>query len=382
MRLLHVTGSAKLSSGGPIEGIRQRAVHLKQMGHSVEIVTLDAPDANDISHLGVPVHAMGLPTDAFNYTPNLRPWLEAHKDDYDAFIVHGLWQYHGWAMHQVARKHRLPYFVFTHGMLDPWFNKAYPLKKLKKMAYWPWEYQVLRDARAVLFTTEEERIMARESFRPYKVVERVVPYGTSTPPTPKPDHDKAFRQLVPGIEDRRVLLCLGRIHPKKGHDILIEAFASVLGDRKEWVLVIAGPDQEGWKTQLVELATKLGVEDRVLWPGMLKGDAKWGAFRAADAFILPSHQENFGISVAEALGSGTPVFISDKVNIWREILAEKAGEVAPDTVEGTKLLLEKLVALSKKDLDQMSSHAESCFAKHFEASRMATGLLEVIHELG
>jgi glycosyltransferase involved in cell wall biosynthesis len=115
---------------------------------------------------------------------------------------------------------------------------------------------------------------------------------------------------------------------------------------------------------------------------MLKGDAKWGAFRAADAFVLPSHQENFGISVAEALGSGTPVFISDKVNIWREILAEDAGRVAPDTIEGTTGLLKDLAALSPEDLNKLGQNARACFAKHFEASRMATGLLEVVHELG
>jgi glycosyltransferase involved in cell wall biosynthesis len=381
MRQLHILGSAKLSSGGPVEGVRQTSVYLKRLGHSVDILSLDTPDANDIAYLGVPVHSLGLATSSFGYSPKVAKWLEAHLENYDVLIVHGLWQYPGLPTRRIALKHKIPYFVFTHGMLDPWFNEAYPLKKLKKMAFWPWQHPVLRDARAVLFTTEDEKILARRSFRPYRVTERVVPYGTSAPPAPAPEHEAAFNAAVPNIEGKRVLLSLGRIHPKKGHDILIEAFAAVMGSRPEWVLVIAGPDQTGWKPQLIELAKKLGVDSRICWPGMLKGDAKWGAFRASDAFILPSHQENFGISVAEALSCAKPVFISDKVNIWREIQAEDAGRIQSDTLEGTKALLEELAQMSKEELKELGARAELCFNKNFEASRMATGLLEAIQEL-
>jgi len=115
---------------------------------------------------------------------------------------------------------------------------------------------------------------------------------------------------------------------------------------------------------------------------MLRGDAKWGAFHVADAFVLPSHPENFGISVAESLGCGTPVFISDKVNIWREVVAAGAGVVAPDTLEGTVDLLQKVKSLTQAELEEMGHKATECFAKNYEASRMATGLLEVIAELG
>ena len=92
---------------------------------------------------------------------------------------------------------------------------------------------------------------------------------------------------------------------------------------------MAGPDQVGWQADLMELAKRCGVENRVHWLGMLTGSLKWGAYRCADALILPSHQENFGIVVAEAMACGTPVLISDKVNIWREVLGAGAGLVAP-----------------------------------------------------
>ncbi|MFN6996501.1 MAG: glycosyltransferase, partial [Aquincola tertiaricarbonis] len=114
------------------------------------------------------------------------------------------------------------------------------------------------------------------------------------------------------------------------------------------------------------------------WPGMLQGDLKWGAFHAAEAFVLPSHQENFGIAVAEALGCGVPVLISDKVNIWREIEADGAGLVAPDTAEGTAQLLQRWLALSSAERAAMRDRARGCFAQRFTVEAMADSLLSVL----
>jgi glycosyltransferase involved in cell wall biosynthesis len=111
---------------------------------------------------------------------------------------------------------------------------------------------------------------------------------------------------------------------------------------------------------------------------MLQGELKWGALLAAEAFILPSHQENFGIAVAEALAVGTPVLISDKVNIWREIEADNAGLVTPDTLDGTVSLLERWLALSPDARQQMGERARACFAARFEIRRATENLLAVI----
>ncbi len=111
---------------------------------------------------------------------------------------------------------------------------------------------------------------------------------------------------------------------------------------------------------------------------MLQGELKWGALLAAEAFILPSHQENFGIAVAEALAVGTPVLISDKVNIWREIEADNAGLVAPDTLDGTVSLLERWLALSADARQQMGERARACFTARFEIRRATENLLAVI----
>jgi glycosyltransferase involved in cell wall biosynthesis len=277
--------------------------------------------------------------------------------------------------------------VFTHGMLDPWFKRQYPLKHLKKWLYWPWaDYRVLRDAAAVLFTSEQERLLARESFWLYRARERVVKYGTSGPADEASTQIEAFRSRFPELADKRFLIFLGRVHPKKGADLLLQAFAQVLQSRRDGALpevqlVMAGPDDHPYAQELKRLAGTLGISERVTWTGMLQGDLKWGALRSAEAFVLPSHQENFGIAVAEALACGTPVLISREVNIWREVTADQAGLAAADTVDGTTELLSAWGKLTQAERDQMRANARGCFEERFHIERAADSLVEVIGQI-
>ena len=349
------------------------------MGHVVEVLTLDDPQQDYLREFPLPLHAIGPSTGVYRYNRALVPWLKRRAGDYDAVIVDGLWQYQGFGARRALQQLRQPYFVFVHGMLDPWFRHTYPLKHLKKWLYWPWgEYRVLRDAKAVLFTCAEERRLASESFWLYRATEKVVTYGTAQPPTNAEPLRELFLAQHPELRGRRVLLFLSRIHEKKGCDLLVKAFAKVAGVDKELHLVMAGPDQTGWLARLSESAVSLGIADRITWAGMLKDEIKWGAFYSAEAFVLPSHQENFGIAVAEALGCGLPVLISDKVNIWSEILADGAGLVEPDTQIGTNRLLQRWIDLKKDDRARMSECARKSFRTRFTAEAMATGLLEAI----
>ena len=141
---------------------------------------------------------------------------------------------------------------------------------------------------------------------------------------------------------------------------------------------MAGPDQMGWRKRLIELARTLGVADRICWTGMLTGDLKWGLLRSAEVLALPSHSENFGIVVAEALACGLPVLISNRVNIWREIVEDKAGLVASDTLEGTERLIRNWIELSADDRSQMRERARRCFFDRFEIQQAASALVEVV----
>ena len=378
MKLLRIISSVKPENGGPINAAREIDKVLFQHGHVIDVLTLDERFA--IDYPGT-VHFMGPSLFGYGLNRNIGKWLEQHARDYDFFIINGLWQYHGFVARQVLQKLDRPYIVYTHGMLDPWFKHEYPLKHLKKWLYWPWgEYRVLRDAQRVVFTSEEEKQRARESFWLYRANETVTAYGTASPPVDGAGLAQGFLDDHPELKGKRVLLFLSRIHEKKGCDHLLQAFAQVAAQDERLHLVMAGPDQGGWVQALQAQAQQLGIAPRVTWPGMLQGAAKWGAFYAAEVFCLPSHQENFGVVVAEALACGTPVLISNKVNIWREIEADAVGFVSDDTVAGAAYNLQRWLRLAPQDHAEMSARAKACFAARFHIQRGAERLLEIVGE--
>ena len=378
MKILRSTHTVNPARGGPIESIRQSSAALVRRGHEVEIVSLDAPDAPWVRESVVPIHALGPGLGSYGYAPGFATWIKERRANYDAVIVHGLWQYSSFGVWRAVTGSSTPYFVFPHGMLDPWFKRTYPAKHFKKLLYWPWgEYRVLRDAAAVLFTSEEERRLARGSFGLYTCNEKVVNYGTASPSDPERAREKFF-EAFPHLRGRRFFLFLGRLHEKKGCDLLIEAFAQLANSSgTSHHLVMAGPCSDGsYLRRLRERAAAAG--DSITFPGMLTGVVKWGALSAADAFVLPSHQENFGIAVAEALACGTPVLISNKINIWREIEGDGAGYVENDDLSGTVNLLRRWVAAPESSRAEMREKARKCFAAHFEIERATDSLLAVI----
>ncbi|MGZ3240166.1 MAG: glycosyltransferase [Burkholderiaceae bacterium] len=379
MRILRIIASMDPKGGGPAEGIRQVGLALARMGHQTECLTADDPQAHWLAAQPFLIHALGPGRGSYAYCPGMKAWLKQHAHNYDAIIISGLWQHPGLVARNILVSMDIPYLLFTHGMLDPWFKHTYPFKHIKKWLYWPWaEYRVLRDARAVLFTSEEERLLARQSFRLYRAHEAVVNYGTSTPPQNSVSLREGFLDAYPSLRGKRLLIFLSRIHEKKGCDLLIDAFAKVASHNPLLHLVMAGPDQTGWVPALQQQARTLGVFDRISWTGMLEGDMKWGAFYAGEAFVLPSHQENFGIAVAEALGCGLPVLISDKVNIWREIEADGAGVVGTDTVEGTEQTLRHWLALDATGRQCMADQARATFKCRYTVEAMAESLLAMI----
>ncbi len=364
-----------------MEALRHYGRQIQSMGHELQVLTLDDPGAPFVSEYPLPVRAIGPSRGKYAFNPRLTGWLREHAREFNAVLVHGLWQYHGFGAWRALHDSSVPYFVFVHGMLDPWFKKTFPLKHFKKLLYWRWAaYRLLRDARAVLFTSEEECRQARMSFGRYHVREAVVDYGTCSPPGEARQLASAFLSEHPSLQGKRLILFLGRLHPKKGCDLLVEAFSRVVAQDDSLHVVIAGPDEIGWERHLRSCALRGGIGERVHFPGMLRADRKWGAFYASEVFVLPSHQENFGIAVAEALGCGLPVLISDKVNIWREIEADGAGFVAPDTLQGTELNLHRWLQLPEPGRLLMRERARGLFERRFTADAMARSLIGVIQE--
>ena len=371
-------------SGGVAEAVRQIGAALVRAGHETEVVTTDAPGAEWLGKLPFPAHGLGSGKGGvYQYAPGLLEYLRGRRDEFDCVLSHGLWQYHGLATWRAWRGARGPRFVFAHGMLDPWFKRTYPKKHLKKWLYWPWaEYRVLRSARAVFFTCEEERRLARESFWLYCAEEAVNALGIEEPPGEAAEQKNAFFAEFPELRERRLLLYLGRLTVKKGCDQLIHAFITKATHPEPTTLVMAGPEDPLDPAFAKALREEAAVGLPVCWPGMLNGDLKWGALHAAEAFILPSHQENFGLAVVEAMACGKPVLISNKVNIWREIKEDGAGLITGDTYKELLKMLVHWQALAPEEREAMGRQARRSFVHRYQIDASVEALVQRLREYG
>ena len=393
MRVLHLIASVDPAGGGPVEGILRLAQSDTELGVTREIASLDPADSPWLAAMPLPVHALGgppadprqtwlslRPLRRYRWSPRYVRWLDANCHRYDALVVEGLWNFTtaGFAASRALRQ--MPYVAYTHGMLDPWFRRTYPAKHLAKQLVWLLsDGRVLGRAGRVLFTSELERSAARDAFWPYRMRSEVVAYGTSPPPPPTSAQAAAFRAAVPALGNNRYLLYLGRLHEKKGADLLIDAYASLGGCGVH--LVIAGAGRPDYAAALRTQAEALGIADRVHFPGALFGDAKWGAFRGAEAFALFSHQENLGIAVVEAMACGIPVLISDKVNIWREVSVAGSGLVASDSQTGARGALEHFLALGASERLRMGEAGRRVFDARFRADRAARHLDAILRDV-
>ena len=294
-----------------------------------------------------------------------------HREEW--IIAHGLWQWPG----RVARSLRNPYLVYPHGMLDPWFKKTYPFKHFKKQLYW-WAIQgkTLRDAHAVCFTTQEEQALAQKTFFSYQANEVVTGLGVQAPPQELDISKEKFLEKYPALKGRKILLYLGRFHPKKGVDELIRSWKKRRNPKDE-VLVLAGPvnKKDSWIQKLLSM---VGEDPSVVWTGMLQGNEKWGALCSADAMILPSHQENYGMVVAEACSVGLPVYLTNQVNLWREVVDAGAGVVENDDPAGIQSLVDQW--LLAEDRAERSHAAKQCFEQRLHIDRTVENLCKIFEK--
>jgi len=436
MRILRVIASMDPSTGGPCQGIRNTVPAMRGAGCQTEVVCLDAPGSSFLGSDPFHVHALGKGTGPLYYHPALVPWLLSNLGRFDTVIVHGLWLWTSIAVRIATQRLRKkakrpaiastslpsvspgtqrptlsppPYFVMPHGMLDPWFQNAPERrwKALRNRLYWHLaEHRVISDAEGVLFTCCREMELASTTFHRYRPKQEIdVGYGLPPPP-PAESIQESLNSRIPNLPScHPFLLFLGRIHPKKGVDLLIRAYAEVYASRTDNSapvphLVVAGPLDSDYGRKMILLAESLlpgkvscpppqprstdsGRHSSrngpfIHFPGQLGGEIKWAAMHGCEAFVLPSHQENFGIAVAEALSCGKPVLISDQVNIAPEIEAARAGLVGTDDQEGTHLLLGRWKDLQPVERNLLVRSAYACFRARFDVASAAERLLAAL----
>ncbi|HEV7383164.1 MAG TPA: glycosyltransferase, partial [Dyadobacter sp.] len=361
-----------------------------KLGVYNEVTCLDSPTSKYLGRDSFKINAIGPSKGPWNYSATLIPWLLENSYRFDSIIIHGLWQYHSYAVNKVVRllqkkssdKNNPKLYVMPHGMLDPWFQQAKgrKLKAIRNWLYWKLiEGDVINEADGILFTCEEELKLARIPFQPYHPKNEFnVGYGILPPPEYNDDMYNALKEKCPEAADHPYILFLSRIDVKKGVDLLIRSYRKLKAERENLPkLIIAGPGMDGvYGKKMKELAAN---DENIIFPGMLSGDAKWGAFYRCEAFILPSHQENFGIAVVEALACRKPVLISSQVNIWNEINNGDAGLVEDDTLEGAYRLLNGWLNLPASRRVDISNFAKAVYLKHFSTTEAAKQLIKTIN---
>lgn len=393
MKLLSVITTMNPVSGGPAQGIRNNFPYWQQSGIAPHIVSLDTLGIEFKDE--IEIVKLGSKPNMWYYSSKLLPWLVENISHYDILLVHGLWQYNGYAVYKAIKQltkmgKRIPkVFVMTHGMLDPYFQKSKErrLKAFRNSIYWHLiEKKLINSVDGILFTCDEELQLAKTTFNDYHPKSEFnIGYGVIAPPINSKQLKITFEERCVEVKGKPYFLFISRIHPKKGVDILITAYAYLLEKFKESnveipLLVIAGPgiETDYGKKMLALLKANTYLKERVIFPGMLTGDAKWGAFYNSEAFILPSHQENFGIAVAESLACSKPVIITNKVNIWREIESMKGGIVTNDDLNGVTEGLIKWIEMPKAERNDMQENAFRTYKKYFTAEATSKKFVEVI----
>lgn len=336
MRILNVTETYApfLEFGGPPVKVRALAQGLARRGHAANVLTADwglekrlrHHSESDLQALGWDrspfgwrhaedcVQSIYLPSwfryRTLSWNPAVKRYCRARLQNFDLVHIFGIYDLLGSPVAAAARARNMPYIVEPIGMFVPIVRNVL----LKRMYHYFVGHRLFAGASAVIATSElEVQELAAAGVAPQKIVLRRngVESPASWPPRGK------FRASLEIPEQARLILFLGRLSLKKSPELLLQAFGNLperIGEHT-LMLVFAGPDENSMQQHLAAAASRLGMSARVKFSGPLYGDDKWAAYRDADVFVLPSQNENFGNTAAEAIAAGTPVVVTEQCGI-------------------------------------------------------------------
>lgn len=374
LKILSIISSLDPKNGGPAKTVLDQNIYFtKVKKYRAEIISLDRKH-------NLPKYFQGFkkisyfPRNSFfskfkllgiNRYPiqlNFLNWLIKNKNNYDVFILHGIWDF----KNLIARLFiKNKYYVFLHGTLNPYERKSF-FKYLKKKIYWFLiEKKNLLNAKAVLFTSKEEKKLNNNTFVNTDDLNKLtVDYAIILEKYNQSACSNKLFKTYPFLKNKKYYLFMGRVDPKKGCDILLRSIY-LLGDKFKSNLVFAGDYNNSTGKELKRLVAKLDLQEKVFFLGHVVDDIKSGVLINSKAMLLCSHDENFGISLVESLGCGKPVLTTYKVNTYKKILAYKAGYVANDNARSFCRIINKFENLNLKQKRLMSKNARNCFNENF-----------------
>jgi glycosyltransferase involved in cell wall biosynthesis len=289
--------------------------------------------------------------------------------DVDGIHIHGLWEQSTTAAVHAARSHHKPYILSAHGMLDSWALKN---KRLKKAIYAALvERRHVNGASCLHALTLAEALDYRRFGSTGPIA--VIPNGVDIP---EAANSEALFLRFPSLRGKRIVLFLGRIHFKKGLDILIESWVTIAKRWPEAQLVLAGPDFEGTRARVEALIEERGLTERVLFTGMLRDELKWSALQSAECFILPSYSEGLSVSTLEAMGVGCPVIITEQCNL-PDVARLEAGWVIKSNADQITSSLNECLGNSQLINRQIGEQGRALIQKKYNWPSVARQMSQV-----
>jgi poly(glycerol-phosphate) alpha-glucosyltransferase len=360
MRVGFLVGSVSRKAGGLFQSVRGLAKAVASTNANVQVFGIrDEESAVDLQEWR--------PLSVQTFRPRLRAWgysnelVPAMLDaDLDILSVHGLWKYCSVAAQRWHRQTGRPYVVHPHGMLEPWAVRNAMWKK--RIAAFLYENQHLRGAACLRALSEAEA----QSIRSYGLHNPicVIPNGVDLP-------DLRESNAKTESTNRKTLLYLGRLHPKKNISNLIRAWNETFNSQRSsgdrWVLAIAGWDQGGYESELKRLAAGTGTS--VLFLGPQFGADKSECYRACDAFILPSLSEGLPMAVLEAWSYAKPVLMTADCNLPEGFSAKAAIRIGSSSDE-ISAGLKQMIEMSGEDRAAMGTRGRTLVATNFSWPRI------------
>jgi glycosyltransferase involved in cell wall biosynthesis len=344
--------------------------------HDVQVDVISVEDefsAEDrTSWRDLSVHLLPSKYAAFRYAPDLSRQLCSLTPD--LVHTHGIWTYLSVATVRWSRSNGgvtpRPYVVSTHGMLDRWALRNSRWKKI--IAGFAFEHRHLKNAACIHAINRAEAVAVRAFGLKNPIC--IIPNGVEVRASNAADQPPPWAAHT--ISDHKVLLYLGRLHPKKGLSILLRGWKKATEREKGWILVIAGWDQGGHRRELEQLTRELKIADSVQFPGPLFGEARDTAYQNADAFVLPSLSEGQPLVVLEAWSHARPVLMTQECNL-PEGFENGAAIRMSATVEGVAGALGKLFASEKSALEEMGCRGRDLVICNFSWSQIASQMFAV-----
>lgn len=360
--------------GGPAASVPKLVSALAALEVHAALVTLDyaghgaqspVPGARVTS-----VHAGPLARAMRGWSPRLSRAI-ASEVRQGASLVHnhGLWMFPNLYARRAARNAGIPLVISPRGMLDDWSLKR--SRGRKSLAWSLFERENLASAGLFHATgvAEADSIRAAGLAQPIAVI----PNGVDLPDLSSLPARAVLERAHPALAQRRWLLFMSRLHPKKGLVELVRAWGRLASRFPQWQLLVAGPDLDGHGAEVRALVASLGLSDRVTFAGMLAGDEKASALAHADLMVLPTHAENFGIVVAEALAHGTPV-MTTRAAPWEELRERNCGWWIEDSGEALHAALEGAMALAPARLGEMGSRGRALVSERYDWNGIASAM--------